>query len=380
MPSGDHFYTLDFKGELAPWAGYEREDFDCFVYASPRPHTVPVHRWFLLRGNVQDHFYTTDPNGELARASGYVSEGIAFHIFEQQQPQTVALNRWFHPTTGDHFYTTDPTGELAPRAGYVREGITGYVFTQPLFGSTQLTRWFLSNKFKFTFDDNITEQQRQTLFERHGWAYYRAGKCSNLTQQQRDEVRTVYERDIIHHGIDNRPGVNASAMVGGRFINVNFNVLFPQGDNEVAMTLLHEMMHCAGYSHPEKGSVPNDVYFATVPLKAEVCIAGFASDVAASVASLAKGTMKQDGTLTHPDAEVPDTTAARSGCYLYGPGTRDEKEGGELVGDTSATANGKASPVAKPRHSDPGADYSRPLVQVHAYHKKDKKDKQPTGQ
>jgi hypothetical protein len=91
--------------------------------------------------------------------------------------------------------------------------------------------------------------------------------------------------------------VNASAAVGGSTLNVNFGVLFPQGDEEIAQTLIHEMMHCAGFSHPVRRDPPpgsscaapnpalfdcpndNGVYYGTAPLRAEFCIAGDQSDV-----------------------------------------------------------------------------------------------------
>lgn len=325
--TGDHFYTLDFKGELAPWSGYEREDLDCFVYANPlhNPPTVPVHRWYKHNTTMQDHFYTTDASGEAAPHAGYVYEGIAFYLFATQQPDTVALNRWFHPRIGDHFYTTHSTGEAAPAAGYVREGITGYVYTKPLHGSVQLWRWYHSRKFRFTFDRQITDKQRQIIWERHTWAYYRAGKCTHLTQVEKDKVRHIYERDTIHHGIETRPGVNASAWLNLRIINVNFDVLVPQGDDEIAMSLLHEMMHCAGYDHlPLK---PDPEYFKTTPLRAERCIAGFASDVASPAVLLAHGEMNEDGSLMKKPLITPADVPSSSGCRVLKSGERGEAGG-----------------------------------------------------
>jgi hypothetical protein len=79
---------------------------------------------------------------------------------------------------------------------------------------------------------------------------------------------------------------------------VNFTVLFPQGDEEISQTLIHEMMHCAGFSHPDRRDPPpgrscaapdptlfdcpddNGVYYGTAPLRAEFCIAGDQSDAA----------------------------------------------------------------------------------------------------
>ncbi|KAK5686690.1 hypothetical protein LTS10_002813 [Elasticomyces elasticus] len=344
--TGDHFYTLDSKGELAPWSGYEREDLDCFVYSSEHPNTVPVYRWYKSGPNVQDHFYTTDSAGELAPAGGYVPEGIAFYLFRDHQPDTVALNRWYHPQIGDHFYTTHPTGELAPAGGYVREGITGYVLTSQIRGSVQLYRWYHSRKFNFTFDQGISVDQAHTIWERHTWAYYRAGKCTHLAQEEKDKVRSIYERDTIHHGIENTPGVHASAAVGGRFVNVNFKVLFPKGDNEIAMSLLHEMMHCAGYEHRFPKSDPR--YFQTVPLKAERCIAGFASDIASPAIHIAREEMDPDGSLIRPPhALTADEAEASSGCRLLDISTVDAKNGTPL-----ATATASSSGVDVSSHDD----------------------------
>lgn len=311
--TGDHFYTLDFKGELAPSSGYEREDFDCYVYSNPLTGTVPVYRWYKSTSTVRDHFYTTDVSGEAAPAAQYVREGIAFHILKSQQADTIALNRWFHPRIGDHFYTTHPTGEAAPAAGYVREGILGYVYASQLHGTVPLWRWYHSRKFKFTFSQGISPDRQRTIWERHTWAYYRAGKCTHLTQQQKDKVRHIYERATIHHGVERTPGVNASAMINGRTVNVNFDVLFPQGDNEIAMSLLHEMMHCAGYDHPFLKTDPR--YFDTVPLKAERCIAGFSSDVASPAIHIARWKLNEGGpeTLGSP---MPAAQESGSGCRV----------------------------------------------------------------
>jgi hypothetical protein len=78
---------------------------------------------------------------------------------------------------------------------------------------------------------------------------------------------------------------------------VNFPNLFPQGPTEIAQTLIHEMTHCAGFSHPDRRDPPDGMscsdpnpalfdcpfeqYFGTAPLRAEVCIGGAQSDMRA---------------------------------------------------------------------------------------------------
>lgn len=122
---GDHFYTEDPSGELAPVSGYVFEGVGCRLFTPGTAGTTALHRWY--RSANGDHFYTTDPAGELAPQSGYAYEGVAGHVATGAAPGRVAWNRWFSPHTGDHFYTTDPNGELAPQGGYVSEGVTGWV-------------------------------------------------------------------------------------------------------------------------------------------------------------------------------------------------------------------------------------------------------------
>jgi hypothetical protein len=88
---------------------------------------------------------------------------------------------------------------------------------------------------------------------------------------------------------------NASAFVGQNQVFVNFANLFPDGDDEIAQSLVHEMTHCAGFTHPDRCDrdefddgvcspvdVPGDGgdYYDSPPLRAEICIAGNQSDEA----------------------------------------------------------------------------------------------------
>jgi triacylglycerol esterase/lipase EstA (alpha/beta hydrolase family) len=143
----------------------------------------------------------------------------------------------------------------------------------------------------FTFANDISGENRNRLIDRHRFALSRAGACGNLNSSERDSLFSTYGR-AIHHTTLNDPTANASAQVGGSQLNVNFGVLFPQGDVEIAQTLIHEMMHCAGFTHPVRRDAPagqscaapnpavfdcpndNGVYYGTPPLRAEFCIAG----------------------------------------------------------------------------------------------------------
>jgi hypothetical protein len=150
----------------------------------------------------------------------------------------------------------------------------------------------------FTFDDDITPAEVGMLRERHRFAFSRITSCENLHGNERAALIQAYQR-AIRHSRSNDPDVNASARVGGSRIRVNFTNLFPQGPTEIAQTLIHEMMHCAGFTHPDRRdpdplagmscAAPNPElfdcpfdngrYYGTPPLRAEVCIAGNQDDM-----------------------------------------------------------------------------------------------------
>ncbi|MFE6061995.1 hypothetical protein [Streptomyces sp. NPDC056431] len=156
----------------------------------------------------------------------------------------------------------------------------------------------------FTFASDISAGNRQRTLDRHRFALTRMAACGNLSADERTKLHQAYDR-AIHHTTNTTAGVNASATVGGSRLNVNFGVLFPQGDEEISQTLIHEMMHCAGFTHPTRRDPPsgsscaapnpavfdcpgdNGVYYGTPPLRAEFCIAGDQSDVRSRLRSKA---------------------------------------------------------------------------------------------
>jgi len=285
--SGDHFYCVDPHGEAAPELFYEYEGITGYVFTTSQPDTIPIYRWV----GQHDHFYTADIAGELAPQNGYISEGIGWYMYPAEKPGTIPLYRWFSAQNGDHFYTTDSTGEAAPQSGYNFEKITGYLYPSQSSGTIALHRWMHSGMFQnFTFNDAINRTQRKTLLERHAFAYYRSGICGNLSAEEKRRVREAYGRPI-EHNVDSNPNANASAFVGGSQIAINFTNLFPLGDREISQTLLHEMMHCAGYTHPMRTNtdIPGDggAYYNSPPLRAELCIAGIQSDASTTFLNLA---------------------------------------------------------------------------------------------
>jgi hypothetical protein len=74
---------------------------------------------------------------------------------------------------------------------------------------------------------------------------------STLSNAELNALAATYRRPI-RHGINNDPNANASAFVNENQVFVNFGNLFPDGDAEIAQTLIHEMMHCTGFSHPTR--------------------------------------------------------------------------------------------------------------------------------
>ena len=152
----------------------------------------------------------------------------------------------------------------------------------------------IMNMYSWPFDAGITREQRLRTLERHNFAYTRINACANLSSDERSDLISAYRRTITH-GINTDPTANASATVNGSQIDINFGNLFPLGNREIAQSLIHEMMHCAGYTHPTRINSPSpspDIpgdggpYYGTPPLQAELCIAGVQSLVLENAGSL----------------------------------------------------------------------------------------------
>lgn len=153
----------------------------------------------------------------------------------------------------------------------------------------QLTFWmaYSSNRLfigsTFIFDTQMTGRQVITLLERHRFAYFQINSCSNLNTQERTNLEAAYRKGI-RHGINSDINANASAIIGGSDLWINFGNLFPLGNTEIAQTLIHEMMHIAGYTHPNRRLTDQPFdggnYYSSPPLRAEICIAGDQSDTA----------------------------------------------------------------------------------------------------
>jgi hypothetical protein len=125
--AGDHFYTLDASGELAPLS-YAEEGPRFRMYPAAAPGTTPFLRFWS--GAASDHLYTASAEeGERATGTfGYTSEGDIGNIGTSALPGSIALHRYRNGTIGDHFYTTD---SAAPDSAYQSEGIAGYVLPYP---------------------------------------------------------------------------------------------------------------------------------------------------------------------------------------------------------------------------------------------------------
>ncbi|WP_165247088.1 hypothetical protein [Paludisphaera soli] len=105
--TGAHRYTIsptiDVPGAFAP------EGIACHVPTPDAPDAAPVE---LLRGRI-DHLYTTDAQAERIRPRLYQSEGVAFHVLSAPADGAVPFLRFYNSRRNLHFYTTHPHAEFA---------------------------------------------------------------------------------------------------------------------------------------------------------------------------------------------------------------------------------------------------------------------------
>lgn len=235
----------------------------------------------IIRNNQTGHysFYKIEYLNQRLRPIYHISKG---------QLPIVANQGSIHPiqtTTNirnrdNLLYVQENNGRRFTLSGSAHDGSRetywwAYTTDRPFIGSN------------FTFDSNITKRQVLKLLERHRFAYFQLFNCNELDSPEKNKLWQIYQLTI-HHGINTNPNVNASTQLNARYMNINFNNLFPAGDREISQTLIHEMMHCAGYDHPNKRSCsvnpydcdrPYDggAYYNSPPLRAELCIGGIQS-------------------------------------------------------------------------------------------------------
>jgi hypothetical protein len=122
---------------------------------------------------------------------------------------------------------------------------------------------------KFTYDSALSAAQIAILKDRHDFAFKRISACGTLKPNEKDELMKKYESPIAH---------KIFIVLKNFFDKVGDAYM----DEERSQTLIHEMMHCAGFDHPRKTAADRPFdggpYYSTPPLQAEICIAGRQSD------------------------------------------------------------------------------------------------------
>ena len=165
---------------------------------------------------------------------------------------------------------------------------------------------------EFDYDfENIGADRVSQIMQHLAVIVTRIETCKVLEREEKDRLMEAFLRRI-RITISNDPTANASVPFGQNVIQINFANLWDAGDDEIRQTLIHEMMHIAGYCHPircdsieecrsncslvrDPRCPPEDEnldcnrvdtplqggpYYNSAPLRAELCIAGGQSLVA----------------------------------------------------------------------------------------------------
>jgi hypothetical protein len=227
-------------------------------------------------------------------------------------PRAASPGKYF-PNVGVRWVSASPQpmgliSDIADSAGDYE-----WLTTSDICASCQSSSELVLDISNFTFDADITASQRQKLIDCHTVAFGRIDACPRLNAAQKQALKGAYSRSI-RHSATTKPGVNAYTYLNGSQIWVNFGVLFPQGDREISQTLIHEMMHCAGYTHPQRTAndrpYDNGPYYSTPPLQAEICIAGQQSDERLlAFAECSECIPSDDGAFTHSTGAIIEDQA-----------------------------------------------------------------------
>ncbi|WP_165226053.1 hypothetical protein [Aquisphaera insulae] len=119
---------------------YKKEGIAGYVFAAPRPGTVPLYRFQDRRNGT--HEFSLSPGGP-GRAD-VIDEGIACYVPDDHAAGSVIVHGW----TGRHdrFYTTSENGEGAPRRLLKPTGPAFRVYPDPVPDSVPLYRFVDPNR------------------------------------------------------------------------------------------------------------------------------------------------------------------------------------------------------------------------------------------
>jgi hypothetical protein len=104
---GSHYYTTS-SSTRDPFT-FVSEGIACYVPAERLSGTIPLYAWHTRK----DHLYLCAAEGESIARRGFKPDGLAFFVFRDPVPDAVPLYRFVDPTNGLHFYTTHPHAEFA---------------------------------------------------------------------------------------------------------------------------------------------------------------------------------------------------------------------------------------------------------------------------
>lgn len=125
--------------------------------------------------------------------------------------------------------------------------------------------------FSYNFPNDLKEQ----LIEAHEIALHYIGTCTALDPYHLNRLRWQYRiKQVIHNTWDSSPCASDAdavgcAEIGGNRIWVKFDPNRIYTLNELAQLLIHEMMHIAGYDHPNRN---DPEYPNSIPVLAQRCI------------------------------------------------------------------------------------------------------------
>lgn len=160
----------------------------------------------------------------------------------------------------------------------------GVILIKKDFVRQELIHYTEVGFFGWEFDQKYSEEHKQIILRHQIRAFRSIENCVQLDEREKFNLYKVYKKKKLPYGLETSPRARASAPNPGGGISINFDFFWDVSEDEQAQTLIHEMMHIAGYSHPDKIQLerkegkqyPGDggKYYGTPPLQAEYCIAG----------------------------------------------------------------------------------------------------------
>ncbi|OMF39764.1 MULTISPECIES: hypothetical protein [Paenibacillus] len=184
----------------------------------------------------------------------------------------VNINGW-----GDLLGALNGVDKFALEKGFVGGFLDSYsqpdyhrlfLFKEGYFERKPIPEWRLNHLTNFQYFLSNSGQE-EIVRKAHNVICKTIDSCNVLTEEDKLKLKNIYFEQIFYHYEGVIPGIEAQAKLHGNGMRFDSNFLTTATLYRLTGTVLHEMMHSLGYTHPHH---TDPTYSSSIPERVRSCI------------------------------------------------------------------------------------------------------------